>query len=231
MPAIPEDAVTPADVLYAAAESLDYFDRLIVKAADVMGIISDEELVEAGVLPGDGQLQGEIRMMAEDIETPVEIASRDSRVLAHGVVSGEVVVQVEGYEGWRLYPSLDALADGRPPTCNHCCRDYDFDDGVDGADPCLGVVPGIAFACCGHGVTDPLMGGGGYFMLEDRTTVYFPEETDPAKIQSCLELMPDREACLAQATKCGAVGARTTGPKGEFEFTGVGEYEDIRRVD
>lgn len=65
MPSLPFDVEDEAGLLEAAAESLDYFDRLIVKAAETLGIISDEELVEAGVLPGFGSMQVALRELAE----------------------------------------------------------------------------------------------------------------------------------------------------------------------
>lgn len=38
---------------------------------------------------------------------------------------------------------------------------------VEYADPCLGVLPGVKFACCGHGLNQ------GYIFFEDDTTVRF----------------------------------------------------------
>lgn len=66
MPALPADVETGADLLRAAATCLDYFDRLIVKAADVLDLASDDELVEAGVLPGYGTMQEALRKLADD---------------------------------------------------------------------------------------------------------------------------------------------------------------------
>lgn len=40
------------------------------------------------------------------------------------------------------------------------------------ADPCMGILPGVKFACCGHGTK------GGYIFFENGVTVRFPELTD-----------------------------------------------------
>jgi hypothetical protein len=37
---------------------------------------------------------------------------------------------------------------------------------VEGHDPCLGTLPGVRFACCGHGVTD------GYISFESGVAIY-----------------------------------------------------------
>lgn len=65
MPALPAEVETGADLLHAAADCLDSLDLLIMKAADVLGIISDEELVEAGVLPGQRTMQTALRELAD----------------------------------------------------------------------------------------------------------------------------------------------------------------------
>ena len=65
-------------------------------------------------------------------------------------------------------------------TCGHCAQSvteehavvmvYEADEDnpactrVEYVDPCLGVLPGVAFACCGHG-------GNGYIAFENGTTV------------------------------------------------------------
>lgn len=38
-------------------------------------------------------------------------------------------------------------------------------------DPCLGMLPGVRFACCGHG------GPGGYIAFDNGTTIRFPRMT------------------------------------------------------
>lgn len=65
MPALPAEVETEADLLRAAADCLDFFDLLIVKTADLLDIISNEELMEAGVLPGHGTMQKALRRVAD----------------------------------------------------------------------------------------------------------------------------------------------------------------------
>ncbi len=47
--------------------------------------------------------------------------------------------------------------DERPCTC--CGLTADPDDGVGGADPCLGVLEGVDSACCGHGIEEGVIDG------------------------------------------------------------------------
>ncbi len=47
--------------------------------------------------------------------------------------------------------------------CKLCGRTY---NGVD-PDPCLGYLPCVDYACCGHGV------GGGYIAFSNGRTIYF----------------------------------------------------------
>lgn len=41
---------------------------------------------------------------------------------------------------------------GPERPCPACGLTADPNDGVDGADPCMGVVAGVSGACCGHGI-------------------------------------------------------------------------------
>lgn len=40
-------------------------------------------------------------------------------------------------------------------ACAYCGQEYDGSDGWGGPDPCLGLLPGVISACCGHGVNRP----------------------------------------------------------------------------
>lgn len=52
----------------------------------------------------------------------------------------------------------------RPP-CAHCGRAPT----PEGHDACLGALPGVTAACCGHGV----VGGHGYILFDDGTHIVF----------------------------------------------------------
>jgi len=45
---------------------------------------------------------------------------------------------------------------GEPLSVVRPCRKCGRMPTADGHDACLGELPGIAFACCGHGVTEPI---------------------------------------------------------------------------
>lgn len=68
----------------------------------------------------------------------------------------------------------DELVDGKTPSCDQlregwecpACgmkREKDF-----GVDPCMGVLPGVDFACCGHGGL-----GNGYIRFNNGIVVRF----------------------------------------------------------
>ena len=41
---------------------------------------------------------------------------------------------------------------GEERTCKKCCGKASEDSGNGYVDPCMGLLPGVANACCGHGV-------------------------------------------------------------------------------
>ena len=65
-----------------------------------------------------------------------------------------------------------AIAEGRPPErCRWCNRERT----PEGHDGCLGTLPGVVYACCGHG------GDAGYVMFENGLTItgYFDHVNVP----------------------------------------------------
>lgn len=50
------------------------------------------------------------------------------------------------------------------------CPECKMQRGEDGIDPCLGRLPGVLFACCGHGGKTL---GDGYIYFENGTTIRF----------------------------------------------------------
>lgn len=53
---------------------------------------------------------------------------------------------------WRDNGKPVPIAGGKERPCTFCGLTADRRDGVDGADPCLGILPRVESACCGHGV-------------------------------------------------------------------------------
>ena len=49
-------------------------------------------------------------------------------------------------------------------VCGSCGRSADGSDGWGGPDPCLGLLPGVISACCGHGCNRPY---GPYLWTDD----------------------------------------------------------------
>ncbi|RTL01285.1 MAG: hypothetical protein EKK57_05050 [Proteobacteria bacterium] len=61
------------------------------------------------------------------------------------------------------YMDNDELVKNNPRPCVKCNRFRNSDD----TDPCLGKLPGVKAACCGHGVCD------GYIFFENGTIIRF----------------------------------------------------------
>jgi len=53
-------------------------------------------------------------------------------------------------------------------VCNLVCTENERTEDGYYADPCLGVLPGVIFACCGHGKKDY-----GYVAFENGATIRF----------------------------------------------------------
>lgn len=53
--------------------------------------------------------------------------------------------------------------------CSKCNKPRQFDENNNPKeDPCLGYLPGVKSACCGHGSSD-----GGYMIFDNETTIHF----------------------------------------------------------
>lgn len=68
--------------------------------------------------------------------------------------------------GWRC-PDGDPVERGKwdGGLCNFCDRPPT----AEGHDPCIANLPGVEYACCGHGETGPLSGA--YLVFRDKQTV------------------------------------------------------------
>lgn len=58
-------------------------------------------------------------------------------------------------ESWRFTDNNEVLPDrgGKIRPCKHCGKTFEGSYAGE-ADPCLGELPGVDNACCGHGVRD-----------------------------------------------------------------------------
>lgn len=79
---------------------------------------------------------------------------------------------------WR-YADDGPVVEGAERPCVRCGRPPVGDVG---ADACLGVLPGVKAACCGHGVLSP------YVLFEDGTRLH------PGDVEVYLAIMSRREA-------------------------------------
>ncbi len=65
---------------------------------------------------------------------------------------------------WRFVENRQRIKDSQPLSCGRCgCKPT-----LEGHDACLGTLPGVKFACCGHGVDE------GYIMWKDSVITKFP---------------------------------------------------------
>lgn len=90
----------------------------------------------------------------------------------HSRLNGVEVVYRRG--GWRWADTLEPVGDEIRP-CPHCGK-IPTKEGEDG---CLGHLPGVTHACCGHGVED------GYICFESGIEIDFkltriPSRTSPS---------------------------------------------------
>src|SRR5262249_18041864 len=86
------------------------------------------------------------------------VAKQTTAAIAqYGYYRGHPVVVLEGEACERyadgLTPTVDAQGVGIERPCVQCGMVAT----PDGPDPCLGMLPGVVSACCGHGVEEPYL--------------------------------------------------------------------------
>ena len=74
----------------------------------------------------------------EDINSPEKVAARRAKIEADQELHGRATPLARPYGGRGYF---------RKGKCVHC----GLKKRADGCDPCLGKLPGVAAACCGHG--------------------------------------------------------------------------------
>lgn len=61
---------------------------------------------------------------------------------------GHEIYTFDNKTEWRYSHNNKPVDFQNPPPCKHCNVKYDQNE----PDPCLGKLPGVEYACCGHGV-------------------------------------------------------------------------------
>lgn len=61
---------------------------------------------------------------------------------------GHVIAFAQGSQSWIYLDTGSSVADDPYRRCGHC----DEPNTPEGHDPCLGTLPNVMNACCGHGV-------------------------------------------------------------------------------
>ncbi len=77
---------------------------------------------------------------------------------------GHPIIWVEESKSWAYLDNGQSIDVGRP--CGECGKSSVPGDGDGEIDPCLGVLPGVANACCGHGTKS-----GSYIQFENGVIV------------------------------------------------------------
>lgn len=78
-------------------------------------------------------------------------------------INGNLVLWDEEKERWLYIDGTDAWQNPRPcPKCNQLPT-------PEGHDACLGQLPGVEYACCGHGVSQ------GYISFTNGKVIRFPD--------------------------------------------------------
>ncbi len=72
---------------------------------------------------------------------------RRSHLRGHPIIFLSGSEADDGIEKW-VYEDTRTPTEGNPRPCGHCKKD----DTTEGHDGCLGTLPGVNNACCGHGV-------------------------------------------------------------------------------
>jgi hypothetical protein len=71
-----------------------------------------------------------------------------------------------------IKPDVPRVAELKAGWCCPSCQLVRAED--NGPDPCLGELPGVDFACCGHGIIPDGYAGGGYIAFSNGKTIRFP---------------------------------------------------------
>src|SRR5262249_20350644 len=78
-------------------------------------------------------------------------------IAQYGYYRGHPVVCLEGKACERYADDLSATVDADGTGIERPCVACGLTATPDGPDPCLGMLPGVVSACCGHGVEEPVV--------------------------------------------------------------------------
>lgn len=86
---------------------------------------------------------------------PVQLMSKIVRLRKMNYTGERMIIRNAETGEWH-YKDTGELVKDNPRPCLHCGK-----DSIDGDDACLGHLPGVKYACCGHGIND------GYIWFEN----------------------------------------------------------------
>jgi hypothetical protein len=78
-----------------------------------------------------------------------------AEILACGYFRGHPVVEVQGKDGEHFADDLTPTVDQHGVSVERPCVQCGAVADPDGPDPCVGMLPDVVSACCGHGVEEP----------------------------------------------------------------------------
>ena len=78
-----------------------------------------------------------------------------AEIVEYGYFRGHPVVCLAGEDGERYADDLTPTVDEAGASVERPCVQCGLLAAPDGPDPCLGMLPDVRAACCGHGVDEP----------------------------------------------------------------------------
>ncbi len=78
-----------------------------------------------------------------------------AEIVEYGYFRGHPVVYLEGEDCERYADDLTSTVDEHGGSVERPCVHCGLLAAPDGPDPCLGLLPDVRAACCGHGVDEP----------------------------------------------------------------------------
>ncbi len=74
-------------------------------------------------------------------------------VASSGSYFGYRIFSIDG-ESWYWYDTKEFIGVSGKLRCNRPCKECGLSQGSNGHDPCISNLPGVEYACCGHGLDD-----------------------------------------------------------------------------
>jgi hypothetical protein len=86
---------------------------------------------------------------------PLVAKHTNTEIVEYGFFRGHPAVVLEGEAFLRYADDLTPIVDTEGAYVERPCRHCGLLATPDGPDPCLGMLPGVRSACCGHGIEEP----------------------------------------------------------------------------